>query len=81
MGFNIHPGSIHINDWEPLSYNLSRAVLDTAENADTFQTAVNVINLTFSMPTISQGQVRLQFTAAMPDQDGMVVIADACCSC
>jgi hypothetical protein len=33
------------------------------------------------MPTISQGQVRLQFTAAVPDQDGMVVTADVCCAC
>jgi len=55
--------------------------LDTAKTADTFQTAVIVINLIFSMATISQGQVRLQFTAAMPDQDGMVVIAVVCCSC
>jgi hypothetical protein len=72
---------MHTIDWEPLSYNLSRAVLDTAQNADSFQTAVIVINLTFSMPTISQGQARLQFTAAVPEQDGIVVIADACCSC
>jgi hypothetical protein len=69
---------MHTYDSEPLSYNLSRAVLDTAENADSFQTAVTVIKLSFSMPTISQGQVRLQFMAAMPEQDGMVVTADVC---
>jgi len=72
---------MHTNDWEPLLCNLSRAVLDGAENADSFQTAVIVTNLTFSMPTISQGQVRLQFMAAVLNQDGTVVIADACCSC
>jgi len=81
MGFHIHPGSMHTYDWEPLSYNLLRAVLDTAENAYSFQTVVSVLKWTFSMHIISQVQVRLQFTAAMPDQVGMVVTADVCCSC
>jgi hypothetical protein len=72
---------MHTYDGEPLSYSLSRAVLDTAETADSFQIAVIVTKLTFSMHIISQGQVRLQFTAAMPDEDGLVVTADVCCLC